>query len=174
MRSHQDIYPRQHPDTWYQRIVQPLVIRVPSLPNNVLISIRLHSNVLSGWNSSEWLWFSSSYFIRQGEPLWKESLLTHKDIPLGQKILLFFISIVAATKETIKPWALCMHTHTCNLALVSSICISSYLHVPRSWAMISPTEDLCHVPEYIDGGQQVPTVAGPILRDFHKVLEYFW
>lgn len=40
--------------------------------------------------------------------------------------------------------------------------------------MISPTEDLCHVPEYINGGQQVPAVAGPILRDFHKVLEHFW
>lgn len=40
--------------------------------------------------------------------------------------------------------------------------------------MISPTEDLCHVPEYVDGGQQVPTVAGPILGDFHKVLEHFW
>lgn len=40
--------------------------------------------------------------------------------------------------------------------------------------MVSPTEDLCDVPEYIHGGQQVPTVAGPILGDFHKVLEHIW
>lgn len=88
----------------------------------------------------------------------------------GQQILWLFISVVSATKEVTKPWTLCMHT----LALVSRICISAHLHIPRSWAMISPTEDLCHVPEYIDGGQQVPTVAGPILGDFHKVLEHFW
>lgn len=48
----------------------------------------------------------------------------------------------------------------------------AHLHIPRSRAVISPTEDLCHVPEYIHGGQQVPTVAGPILGDFHKVLEH--
>lgn len=40
--------------------------------------------------------------------------------------------------------------------------------------MIGPTEDLCHVPEYVDGGQQVTAVTGPIVGDFHKILEYFW
>lgn len=108
------------------------------------------------------------------EPPWKESLLIQKDIYVGKTNNLIFISSISApisiNNQTWSP----EHGYLSNPALGSRKCSWAHLHIPRSWAVVSPTEDLCHVPEYVHGGQQVPTVAGPILRDFHKVLEHVW
>lgn len=47
----------------------------------------------------------------------------------------------------------------------------THLHVPGGGAVVCPPEDLRHVPEDVDGGQQVPAVAGPVLGDLHQCLD---
>lgn len=39
----------------------------------------------------------------------------------------------------------------------------SHLHIPWRGAVVSPAENLCHVPQDINGGEQVAAVAGAIL-----------
>lgn len=47
----------------------------------------------------------------------------------------------------------------------------SHLHIPGCRAVVGPTEDLCHVPQDIDGGEQVAAVAGAVLRDLQQGLD---
>ena len=46
-----------------------------------------------------------------------------------------------------------------------------HLRVPRGGAIIRPPEDLRHVPQDVDGGEEVPAVAGPVLGDLHQCLD---
>lgn len=49
----------------------------------------------------------------------------------------------------------------------------THLHVPRGGAVVGPSEDLGHVPQDVDGGQQVAAVAGAVLGDLHQRLDDF-
>ena len=60
---------------------------------------------------------------------------------------------------------------TRSKAGVENSLLGTHLHVPRGRAVVRPAEDLCHVPQDVDGGQQVPAIAGPILGDFHQGLD---
>lgn len=47
----------------------------------------------------------------------------------------------------------------------------THLHVPRGGAVVCPSKDLRHVPQDVDGRQQVAAVAGAVLGDLHQGLD---